>query len=87
VTRLSAEPVRRSRAIREKAVDPTRRGDVTHPISPVITHSTYPGEGPMYDMYPDWGPASHNPENPRSHEAVQASLDLRDNGGEPPDDN
>ena len=21
---------------------------------------------PMYDMYPDWGPASHNPENPRS---------------------
>ncbi len=41
----------------------------------------------MYDMYPDWGPASHNPENPRSHEAVQASLDLRDNGGEPPEDN
>ena len=23
----------------------------------------------MYDMYPDWGPASHHPENPRSHEA------------------
>jgi hypothetical protein len=45
----------------------------------------------MYDMYPDWGPASHNPDNPRSHEnvrdAVQASLDLRDNGGELPDDN
>ena len=41
----------------------------------------------MYDMYPDWGPASHYPENPRSMEAVQASLDLRDNGGERPDDN
>ena len=27
----------------------------------------------MYDMYPDWGPANHQPENPRSHEAVQAS--------------
>ena len=21
----------------------------------------------MYDMYPEWGPASHHPENPRSH--------------------
>ena len=45
----------------------------------------------MYDMYPDWGPASHHPENPRSHEnavaALQQSLDLRDNGGQRPDDN
>ena len=45
----------------------------------------------MYDMYPDWGPAQHNPDNPRSHEnvtaALQASLDLRDNGGQRPDDN
>jgi hypothetical protein len=41
----------------------------------------------MYDMYPDWGPANHHPENPRSHEAVQQSLDLRDNGGQRPDDN
>ena len=41
----------------------------------------------MYDMYPDWGPANHQPENPHSREAVQASLDLRDNGGERPDDN
>ena len=45
----------------------------------------------MYDMYPDWGPASHHPENPRSAEntdaAVQAALDLRDNGGQRPDDN
>ncbi|WP_156887230.1 MULTISPECIES: hypothetical protein [Nocardioides] len=45
----------------------------------------------MYDLYPDWGPASHNPENPRSIEAtnaaLQASLDLRDNGGQRPDDN
>ncbi len=49
----------------------------------------------MYDMYPDWGPAknrtpseaAYQAEDPRSHEAVQASLDLRDNGGQRPDDN
>jgi hypothetical protein len=41
----------------------------------------------MYDMYPDWGPSRHNPENPSSREAVQAAIDLRDNGGERPDDN
>ena len=41
----------------------------------------------MYDMYPEWGPASHNPENPGSYEAVQQALDLRDNGGPRPDDN
>ena len=45
----------------------------------------------MYDLYPDWGPAMHHPDNPRSIEAtvsaVQESLDLRDNGGQRPDDN
>jgi len=45
----------------------------------------------MYDMYPDWGPAAHDPENPRSAEhatqALQRSLDRRDNGGQRPDDN
>ncbi len=41
----------------------------------------------MYDMYPDWGPAKHHPEDPRNQAAVQAALDLRDNGGERPDDN
>ncbi len=41
----------------------------------------------MYDMYPDWGPDQHDPENPRSVQAVQAALDLRDNGGASPDDN
>jgi hypothetical protein len=52
----------------------------------------------MYDMYPDWGPAkhrasadtAHQPDSTRSHgsvEAVQASLDLRDNGAQRPDDN
>ena len=45
----------------------------------------------MYSMYPDWGPANHNPDSPRSIEAttaaLQESLDLRDNGGERPDDN
>lgn len=41
----------------------------------------------MYEMYPEWGPARHDPENPTSTQAVQAALDLRDNGGERPDDN
>ena len=41
----------------------------------------------MYDMYPDWGPARHDPENPHNTHAVQTALDLRDNGGERPDDN
>lgn len=53
--------------------------------------STIPKEHEMYDLYPDWGPASHNPDNPRSIEAtataLQESLDLRDNGGQRPDDN
>lgn len=41
----------------------------------------------MYDTYPDWGPAMHNPENPRSFEAVQQALDLRDKAGFRPEDN
>ncbi len=43
----------------------------------------------MYDMYPEWGPSRHydstgNEDNDR---AVQVGLDLRDNGGQRPDDN
>ncbi len=45
----------------------------------------------MYSNHPEWGPASHNPENPRSLEniaaAVQSALDLRDGGAPRPDDN
>jgi len=45
----------------------------------------------MYDNYPEWGPASHHPENPRSAEntaqAVQARFDLRDADAASPDDN
>ncbi len=41
----------------------------------------------MYDMYPEWGPAKNNPDNPVNQWALQSSLDLRDNGGERPDDN
>ena len=46
----------------------------------------------MSDMYPEWGPAKHRPESTSSREsaataAVQRSLDLRDNGGQRPDDN
>jgi len=46
----------------------------------------------MYDMYPEWGPSRHRDESydPAGGPAlagVQAGLDLRDNGGQRPDDN
>ncbi|WP_323792706.1 hypothetical protein [Nocardioides sp.] len=48
----------------------------------------------MYDLYPEWGPAKHRTDEPTmagstrsSTRAVQTSLDLRDNGGQRPDDN
>lgn len=45
----------------------------------------------MYDMYPEWGPAAHDPEHPLAPPvvvgALQAALDQRDNSGERPDDN
>ena len=47
----------------------------------------------MYDMYPDWGPAKNRAYDDTGRspvqtvQAVQTSLDLRDNGGERPDDN
>jgi hypothetical protein len=45
----------------------------------------------MFTTTLEWGPASHSPENPHSHEntaaAVQAALDLRDDGDLRPDDN
>jgi len=51
----------------------------------------------MYDMYPEWGPGRHAGQpsgdaQPASSghgslRPVQAGLDLRDNGGQQPDDN
>lgn len=43
----------------------------------------------MYDMYPEWGPARHRDEygDDAALASVQSGLDLRDNGGERPDDN
>jgi hypothetical protein len=46
----------------------------------------------MYDMYPEWGPSRHRDDDSaaadgRALAGVQAGLDLRDNGGERPDDN
>lgn len=42
----------------------------------------------MYDMYPEWGPAQHRetPEEDLALQPVQQGLDLRDNGGQRPDD-
>jgi hypothetical protein len=40
----------------------------------------------MYEMYPEWGPSKHA-DYDQAKQAVQVSLDLRDNGGERPDDN
>ena len=41
----------------------------------------------MYDMYPEWGPSRHEYAQTASEQALQAALDLRDNGGQRPDDN
>ena len=42
----------------------------------------------MYDMYPEWGPGRHREDDKDDALAsVQAGLDLRDNGGQRPDDN
>jgi hypothetical protein len=54
----------------------------------------------MYDMYPEWGPSRHrqDPYDTAGSDAltsvrssvqtsVQTGLDLRDNGGQRPDDN
>ncbi len=45
----------------------------------------------MYHQFPEWGPASHHPENPRSHEntarAVGDRIDLRDGTAQSHDDN
>ena len=41
----------------------------------------------MYDMYPEWGPARHQQSDAEHEAALQAALDLRDNGGQRPDDN
>lgn len=49
----------------------------------------------MYDMYPEWGPGRHRLDDPTDPPptmdgalaGVQAGLDLRDNGGQRPDDN
>ncbi len=41
----------------------------------------------MYDMYPDWGPAAHDPSDPRSAEALARAFEARDVDGDRPDDN
>ena len=43
----------------------------------------------MYDMYPEWGPAGTPTPRTRSEQrgASRPRLDLRDNGGQRPDDN
>ena len=41
----------------------------------------------MYDMYPEWGPSRHRDQDDDARGSVQTALDLRDNGGQRPDDN
>ncbi len=47
----------------------------------------------MYDMYPEWGPAKHRTDETATGawgdaaRSLQWSLDLRDSGGQRPDDN
>ena len=53
------------------------------------------GEKNMYDMYPDWGPAKHDPDHPlraRRRDASQSATSttgtaLRDDDDLRPDDN
>ncbi len=42
----------------------------------------------MYDMYPEWGPAQHREtqQADATLQPVQSGLDLRDHGGQRPDD-
>jgi hypothetical protein len=40
----------------------------------------------MYDMYPEWGPSRPDRDTIDYARAVQTAMDLRDNGGERPDD-
>jgi hypothetical protein len=58
---------------------------------PDITSMNATGEPTMYDMYPEWGPSRHRDESPdgpvQALAGVQTGLDLRDNGGQRPDDN
>lgn len=53
-------------------------------------HPQHP-EHPHYRDLQEWGPARHDPDHPSSRQrltaALQAALDLRDNGGQQPDDN
>lgn len=41
----------------------------------------------MYENYPEWGPAKHDPDSPAAQVSVHPALDLRDAGGQRPDDN
>ncbi len=42
----------------------------------------------MYEMYPtEWAPGHHSSESRETARALQVAIDLRDNGGERPDDN
>jgi hypothetical protein len=56
-----------------------------HP--PAHTFSIPDGDFLMYDMYPEWGPGRHRDDNDEALQSVQVGLDLRDNGGQRPDDN
>ena len=60
----------------------------TAPTQNVSTQETIE----MYDMYPEWGPSRHRFDElaygaDEARAGVQAGLDLRDNGGQRPDDN
>ncbi|MEJ7832294.1 MAG: hypothetical protein WKF79_11060 [Nocardioides sp.] len=55
-----------------------------------VTITSHTQEHPMYDMYPEWGPSKNRTDEPQHQQALQAlqaALDLRDNGGQFPDDN
>lgn len=56
-----------------------------------MTFSTLSSAHDLHTGPTEWGPANHDPDDPRSHHALsralEASFDLRDGGGQLPDDN
>ena len=63
-------------------VSVARSGASTHTID-------FHRENAMYDMYPEWGPDQHREtrQEDSALRSAQSGLDLRDHGGQRPDDN
>jgi hypothetical protein len=65
----------------------TRKATSPRGLACGLTKNFSPWSTAMYDMYPEWGPArNRDNDDDQALASVQHGLDLRDNGGERPDD-